>query len=222
MTFSKEKVNNPLLLELYGSLLGDGWLGRYINKKKNKEYPYYLLGISGDSRLDKDYFGFLSCTIEKLFGIKPTIRKKKLENAIELRTYNKDIVRFLNLEMQFPIGKKGNFKIKEEINKDWEKVKYVIRGIFDTDGSIYFDKTPVGRPYPTISISITSKPALKQIRDNLLKQGFKVQNRRDRPEIKLKGRKQLEKWIKEIGSRNNRHFSKYKRFIQQGPVAQFG
>ncbi|MBT3866165.1 hypothetical protein HOF78_03655 [Candidatus Woesearchaeota archaeon] len=221
MINSPEKINNPLFLELYGALLGDGWIGRYINKKKDKEYPYYLLGISGDSRLDKDYFDFLSHTIGKLFGIHPTIRKKKLENTIELRAYNEKIVKYLNSELNFPIGKKGEFKIKREINNEWGKVKHVIRGIFDTDGSIYFDKTPVGRPYPTISISITSRPALKQIRDNLLKQGFKVQNRKDRPEIKLKGRKQLEKWMKEIGCRNNRHFSKYKKFIQ-GPVAQLG
>lgn len=207
----KLDTNNPEVLELYGTILGDGWLGKYKNKKKGREYFYYLLGISGNSKLDREYFDFLAKKIKKLFGVTSSIRKKKLENTIELRVCNENLVKSLNSTLQIPLGKKGNFKIKKDLAKDWEKMRHIIRGIFDTDGSLYFDKTPVGNPYPIISIFLTANDALKQIRDSLLNNGFKVQNRKDRPEIKIKGLKQIKKWMDKIGCNNQRHLLKYNK-----------
>ena len=131
----------------------------------------------------------------------------------------KNLINLLNKNLNFPIGKKKNLTIEKEIAEEWEKIKYVIRGVFDTDGSLYFDKTPVGKPYPVLSIHMNAPILLKQIRKKLLEKGFKVQLRKDNTAIFLKGSIQLNKWFKEIKPMNDKHVSKYKKWIETVPVA---
>ena len=118
--------------------------------------------------------------------------------------------------MGFPLGRKIELKINKNIyNLGYNKIKNVIRGIFDTDGSFYLDKTPSGNPYPCISIQMKSPILIKQLNDILLEQGFKVIYRKNKDMITLKGRKQINKWMKEIGSSNQRHLNKINALVAQ-------
>lgn len=209
-------LNNHLFLEFYGILLGDGWLSKL--KWKNKKI--WLIGISGNMSLDRDFFKYCQNSIKILFNRRAYLKERPKQNSIELNFSHKNLIDYFNKKLDFPIGKKKNLKIHEYVyKKSFGSVRHVIRGIFDTDGSFYFDKTPAGKPYPCISIKMKAKPLMTQIRNTLLKQGFRLtytEYSNAQQQIKLKGRKQLDKWMSEIGSNNSRHLNKIALVAQPG------
>lgn len=213
-------LTNEKFLEFYGLLLGDGWLSKSYNKKYDK--IIWTIGVSGHSENDRQYLlEKVKPMIKEMFNRKAYVKFKKDCRGMEIIFGHKNLIKFMNEQLDFPIGIKNNLTINEDISKDWNRLKFVIRGIFDTDGSIYLDKTPVGKPYPTISISMKAPILISQIRKMLLENGFKVQLRKDKDEIKLKGYKQVNKWFNEIGSSNENHLKKYRVWLN-APVAQLG
>ena len=208
----KIDINSPLFLEFYGALLGDGWLSALSYRYKAGAPNLWWVGISGHAVLDKEYLHFLKKVIKTLFNRNVTIKYKKNSQAMEIILCHKQLILFMNKELSFPIGKKINLKIDEKIAKDWEKMKFIIRGIFDTDGSLYFDKMPNKKPYPVISIHMNAPYLLSQINRQLLARDFRVRFRKN--ELILKGSKQINKWMKEIGSSNSRNILKYKAFLK--------
>lgn len=209
-------LNNTLFLEFYGALLGDGWMSKLHYKGK----VTYLIGISGNARLDREFFYYLKKNIKTLFNRNAYLKERPKYNSIELNFSHKELLKKMNEELHFPVGEKLNLEINPKIyGSGFEKVRHVIRGIFDTDGSFYFDKTPVGKPYPCINITMKAPVLIKQLADMLLKQGFRLYHDKSRTpieQIRIKGVKQLTKWMREIGSQNLRHLNKY------APVAQSG
>lgn len=206
---------DPVFLEFYGALLGDGWL----SKLKYKNKITHLIGISGNRSLDREFFLYLEGNINKLFHRNAYLKERPKYNSIELNFSHKLLINFLHTQLDFPIGKKIDLKISDKIyNLGYEKIKHVIRGIFDTDGHFYFDKTPVGKPYPCIGLTMKAPRLMKQIYDILIKEGFKAYHNKSNfvERIRLKGRRQISKWMKEIGSSNKRNLDKIALVAQTG------
>lgn len=201
-------INNNSFLELYGALIGDGWLGRYKYRNKTS----HIFGLSGHAILDRDYFYYIKGILLELFNRDISI-KEKSKNVMELYFSHKMLVKFLNERLDFPIGKKmGKLKISNKIMKlGNNKIKHVIRGIFDTDGSFFMDRV-YQYYYPNIEIEMLAPELLDQIEDFLRRNGFKPQRRQNR--IRLKGIKQVKKWMSEIGSSNPKHFNKYEKWLK--------
>lgn len=201
-------TSNPLFLEFYGVLLGDGWMSKLNYKNKQ----IWLLGISGNRKLDKEFFLYLKKNVKELFNRKAYLKERPKTNSIELNFSHKILICFLNKELGFPIGKKVDLKIDEKLySLGYDKVKYILRGIFDTDGSFYLDKDPNGKPYPCIAIHMKAPILINQIKEILLKEGFRVRhykNKTPTEQIVLKGKIQLKKWMQEIGSSNPKHLNK--------------
>lgn len=209
------EITNPLFLEFYGVLLGDGWLSKWNYKGK----IITLIGISGNAKLDREFFYYLKNNIKVLFNRNAYLKERPKYNSIELNFSHRFLLEKIHRELGFPIGQKINLKIHEKIyNQGYEKVKHVIRGIFDSDGCVYFDKTPVGKPYPCISIKMKAPILIRQLSDMFLKEGFRIRREKWKgvEQIKLKGGKQLNKWIKEISSSNPRNLNKLARVAQLG------
>lgn len=206
----KIDIKNKFFLEFYGILIGDGWLGEYFSNKKKSR----IIGISGHREKDRDFFFYCQRNIHYHFNRKAYFKEKPAYNAIELQISHKKLFEFLYIKLNFPVGRKGTgLKIHPKfLSFGFNHTKHIIKGIFDTDGSIYFDKTPAGNPYPCISIQMKAPELIKQIYEILIQNGFKVtlQNidNQKSPKITLKGKKQLDKWIAEIGSSNPRHSNK--------------
>ena len=180
----------------------------------------YLIGISGNAKLDRDFILYIKKNVKLMFDRNAYLKERPKYNAIELQILHKFLLEKLNKELEFPIGRKINLEINKKVyDLGYQKMKYVIRGIFDTDGCVYFDKTPAGKPYPCISITMKAPILMNQIRNVLIKEGFKVTYYNHRfpiVQLKLKGSKQLKKWIKEIGSSNPRNLNKLARVAQSG------
>ncbi|MBS3095492.1 LAGLIDADG family homing endonuclease [Candidatus Woesearchaeota archaeon] len=206
----KVNINNPLFLEFYGALLGDGWLSvlsyNYGGEKRN----LWWVGISGHRILDKDYLLFMRQTARKLFGKTMIIKYKKNSKAMEILMCHKRLIMFLNKNMNFPIGKKIDLKIKEDVAKDNQKMKYVVRGIFDTDGYLGI-RLGKHKLYGRINITMKAPRLLQQVERYLKNRGFEPKLNQYR--LNLYGIKQTRKWMKEIGSSNKKHLKEYKTSI---------
>jgi len=114
---------NVFLAELIGVILGDGCITKFERTE--------AIRITCNSK-DKDYVVYVSDLISRVFKKYPAYSKRKDENAIDIRLYQKFISKRLNL----PAGNKIDNRIKVP-NWIYDKNAYMInclKGLFDTDG----------------------------------------------------------------------------------------
>lgn len=198
------RTNSPEFAEFYGILLGDGCI--YSN----------LSGfcISGNSILDRHYLGsYVTNLIIKLFNIKPKIYYSTPGKIMRCVLYNKMVVKFL-IEQKFPKGNKkaNNPKILPEFFKNKTLLKACIRGIQDTDGSIY----PQQNSKIILDISIHSESLLESVMKAFQKLGLPVNYTKNR--AYLCGKQNVAFFLKEIGSSNIKHIKKYQIFLKTQKV----
>lgn len=216
----KINFNDALFLEFYGALLGDGWISIFTNKVSGKKIRF--IGFSGHIKNDKEYLIRIKNITKKLFSRDGYMRDKLKYNTVEFTFGHIDLINLLHNELNFPIGLKINLKIDDRFLKDWNLSKYIIRGLFDTDGCLFFDKDPRYKsPYPVIDITTNSKELRNQLKQILDNNHYKViLNAKG---IRIKGVKQMIKWFKEIEPKNKRHLLKYENYIlKYASVAQSG
>jgi len=110
-----------------------------------------------------------------------------------------------------------NIFIPEIIRSNTSLRNDCIRGITDTDGSLFLANKGYRNDYPTIEISTTSKKLAIQIKTILSKnfrigfRKFKAQNYRMIYRISINGDKMVQKWVKLIGFSNTRNIKRYKK-----------
>jgi hypothetical protein len=197
---------NKEVCEIIGAFIGDGYIGLYGGG--------YTIGFSGDKILDEEYHKYLKSLIKKNFPFtNPRLYYRNDENSLMLKIYSKKLFNFF-MKLGFNCGKKSNIiKIPEIILKDKELMNATIRGIFDTDGCIFFDKRKIyKKPYPRITLQIASISLINQLEEYLSKE-FRLYVNKDNREgyrnyIEIYGFEQLEKFIKQIGFSNKRHLDR--------------
>jgi len=204
--------------ELIGVILGDGSLWYYPSKR------VYGLEISGDAKDDHDYFSKLAELIEEIAKKKPKIRVKieKLGKSLKLELYSKKFVEYLINEVG--ISHKDKTKSTEIPSKylDWNFSRHIIRGLFESDGSLYFSKSKKGRypSYPRVEIKTSSRKLAEQLVKLLKQKAFKIQARTSKSDktigVYASGSEMLEKWVKEIGFSSMKKYSKYLVWKKKG------
>jgi len=199
------------IAELTGALIGDGYI--YRNHRK------YQIGFVGNPKTDREYFKKLQKLILEEWKKKAKIKFR--ERGIRIVIDSKEICEFLINELKIPHGegKCEKVKIPEEILEDWRLVRNTIKGIVDTDGSVFVAKKPGIECYPSIEITTTSKVLARQLREILVKKNFRVAkiwsyksktSKRTAYKVPLNGKENIRKWINEIGFSN---ISKLKKAI---------
>ncbi|MEI6732043.1 MAG: LAGLIDADG family homing endonuclease [archaeon] len=189
--------------ELIGVIAGDG----HIHQKNNK----YRIGFAGHLVTDKEYFGYLQSLIKKEWEKDGKIVFR--ENKLQMIINSKEVCLFLINDLKMPYGKGKSLKIEipELILKDWILLKRFIRGIVDTDGTVFVSKKPRIEKYPSIEITSISKKMAEQIKSALEIHGFRVskiwsfeQKMSDNLcyRFGLYGQKNLRKWLDEISFSN--------------------
>lgn len=205
---------NDEMCEFVGAFIGDGYLSRY-----GKEG--LVVGITGNADLDEEYIkNHLAPLVKKHFpSVNPSFSYKKDENTLQLRFYSKELSHFL-LSLGFLPGvKTRTVKIPSLIEEDKKLLYSTIRGIFDTDGCLFFDKrSSYKNPYPRIVIQVASIPLISQLEKHLSSEFslYVDKSNRDgkRNTLEIYGHQQLQRFLKLIGFSNKRHLSKI------APVAQ--
>ena len=211
-------IANPLALEFYGVMMGDGCVSRYhIKSSKN---PRTAVVISGNSKKDREYFDdFLIPTINQLFGVKIKTKKRKDQNTIDLVTCASHVSQWL-IKHEFPIGKKHNLQIPPHImSMSLEKRNIIIRGLLDTDVCIAARKDEDYK-YQYIFIWAKNKKLRVQLKEILREQGIPAYLHGD--SVVVRGCNNFKIWFKKIGSSNLRNIKKYMEWINTKRIRPTG
>jgi len=133
---------NSKISELIGAIIGDGCI-RY-----KPEIGQYYLEIVGNKDKEKQYFDYLKNILKKEFNLNTHIKTR--ERGLRLKAYSKLFVEFLINELNLPYNKeKGeNIIIPKQIAQNPELLRYCLRGIVDTDGSLFLSNKSHRQDYP--------------------------------------------------------------------------
>lgn len=207
---------NKELAELVGILIGDG----YIYCKNN----HYQVGVVGHPVTDKEYFEKIRRLIRKVWNKEVKIRERF--RGLRLTFSSKSIVMELINDIGLPYGhgKGKKVTIPTKIFNDWNLARHTIRGIVDTDGSIFTSNKPGSPNYPSIEITTTSKELALQLKSLLTNKGFRVANIWSYQSklgtcptyrVPLNGYKNVEMWLNEIGFTNPYKLNRAKEIINR-------
>lgn len=194
------------LAELIGIILGDGSI-EYAKR--------YTLTIVGDSRKDREYLlNYVKPLCDSLFGVESKVSQHKTFNELFIKVHSKRLLEFL-----FSIGLAAGDKIKsQETIPPWvfendPYLKACIKGLVDTDGSIY-ELLPHWPGFWQICFTNRNDTLLRDFREGLLKVGIncsKIYNYKDgkkTPKVYITKKTELGKFYKEIGFSNPKHRNK--------------
>lgn len=205
------------IYELIGFIMGDGNI--YYNKNKG----IYRLELCGNVDEEYDYFVKIQNFLYKETSNKPKIflRNEKNGKSLRIQFNNKEFIEYL-INLGLPSGKKTfTIKIPENLLKK-EIIFYILRGLFQADGCLYFSKSKKGDypTYPRLEIKSSSSDLVKQIRNFLEFNGFIVYIKNPKSDrtysIVLSGEKMLNMWIENIGFSSLKNNSKYELWKSKG------
>lgn len=122
------------LSEVVGVILGDGCLSKYWSNSEN--IWRYELAFTGSSSEYTYYENFVQPTIKKYFGISGRLFLRK-DNSTRYHIKSRKVCEFFH-SIGIPYGKKSNnLSICDGILSKDDLAIACIRGIWNTDGSIY-------------------------------------------------------------------------------------
>lgn len=194
------------LSEFLGIIAGDG---SFFNKDR-----VHQIGITLNLTEDKEYANHVITLIKNLFNIQPYVLSRQKYNAYFISIHSKAIADLLVLQ-NFPNGnKKGKLVIPNWILNKNKFTCAFLRGLMDTDGSVFFAKrgTYKQNKYPVLEIKCSDKNFIEQITNAMKIMGLVSIKRECKDggfKMQLNGQKQFEIWLKRIGFSNFKHTSKY-------------
>jgi len=124
------------------------------------------------------------------------------------------------------IGLKRGNKIKNQagmpkwVKKKIEFRKACVRGLFDTDGGVYFHKHKTkGIKYCHFGLCFTSysKPLLKDFGEILEMLGYNIHNNGQR-RIYIYDFKEIKRYFREIQSNNPKHIDRFGKYLKSKRV----
>lgn len=198
---------NKELAEFIGILLGDG------NIYASKKFGSYSIRIAGDLIKDRQYhIEYVVPLCENLFWVNAKIQLVPKQNEIFVCLYGKQITDFLN-----ELGLKSGDKIKNQVSipkwifDDLACLSACVRGLIDTDGSIFrmSQKDP-----NLIRINFTNYNAtlLQDTRNAFIRLGFHPSKIINGRQFFISRQKEVIKYINEVGFSNNKHLKRIKNF----------
>ena len=216
-------TENGKLALLFGILAGDGCLCSHINKKS---YECKFITITGGLD-DLPFFENIISPLLKHFRGKETkIKFRRDCNAIEFNFSDVNLFNLLS-SVGFPIGKKGKNIIIPDLFYKKNLLKYVVQGIFATDGSLVLTKNP-NKYYPRLEVHLISPKIIFQMHSILLSKGMKghfyeckrkknssnFKNLQTKFRIQFNGKENLLLFEKLIGFINPKHKLKFDNFLE--------
>ena len=202
-TLIKIKIprKNKLLAEFVGIMLGDGGISQY----------HIAITLSNK---EKKYILFVSAIVTILFSVKPKIYKLKNLNAVDIVVNRKHLVDFCQ-----QIGLVRGNKVKQQVDiPKWikENRKFsqaCIRGLIDTDGCFYTNSYYVnGKKYSYFKIAFTSAslPLIQSVSKTLINFGINARISKNHKDVRIEGQKSVYRYIKLVGTHNDKHSQKMK------------
>ena len=194
--------------EFAGILLGDGMLGIYHTQATNRIKIVYRIKVTLDSR-EVQYGEYVQKLMTTLFGKEPKIRMVPGVHVQNILLSGKRYTDVLQ-NKGFKLSPKWNRAVIPEQFLTPEFDHLVLRGYFDTDGSVVITDNN-GTRYPRLEMKISPSPMQQQFIDILRRRKFHFgiyKIGKGKVRIQMNGMKQLRKWCDEIGFSNSRHAEK--------------
>ncbi len=182
--------------EFCGAIMGDGNL--WSNNRK------YEITITGNIFNDREYFDFLASTISRKINKKPYYRIRG--RGLRLTFYSKKYYCFLIDVVGMKSGAikcESGFPIPIMSNETF--LKSFIRGLFDTDGTVFVSDKKGSPNYPTLEIASSSISLVNDLHKSLCKLGFRAKKRKTTKngyKVSVYGKKMIAFWHDTIGSSN--------------------
>ena len=218
MGWKLKKINIPKkdekLAEFVGIVLGDGNIHEYKGFYNGRVIETNAIRIAGDSNKDKEYLeSYVASLGKELFGLKACFYKQKDANTLYIIFNGKQIIEFM-----IHIGLKSGNKIKSQVTiPEWiweseECLKACIRGLIDTDGSVY-ELLPYWPGLFQLTFENRNITLLRDTRKAFLKLGYNISkicgNRTEHgTKIYLTRKNDIAKFYKEINFSNPKHKQK--------------
>ncbi len=204
---------NKLTVELaeeIGMHIGDG----YLSGKKN---DYRLKGNKHD---EKEYYNtHVRNLYKKLFNL--NIKIKEYDSTYGFEVYSKALHEFKSNVLKLPKGRKSDIRIPEKIKINNSKIlASFLRGLFDTDGNIYFQSRYGYRHYyPRISVAQKSEKLIKEVALILKMLGFRpsIYVGKEATSVSLHGYNSLKHFMDIVGFNNPKHLKKVRKWEEMYP-----
>ncbi len=192
---------SELLAELVGILLGDGGITKY------------QVAITLHSHDDKAYGEFVVSVIQNLFKITPALYQKKKYAAFDIVISRREMVRFCTEELGLVTGNKvkQGIDVPNWIRDDQNFRIACLRGLVDTDGSVFFHKYRVnGKMYRYKKLDFTSlsRPLCVSVLKIFRDIGIKARFARGKS-IRIDSKSEMENYFRIVGSHNPKHLNRY-------------
>lgn len=199
----KRPHKNKKLAEFVGILLGDGGISdRQVT-------------VSLHHQDDKNYVKFVVKLFEDLFKVKPSVYhrpKKSIKYIVVSRT---DLVDFCVKDLGLKVGNKVKQKadIPSWIKKNKDFSEACLRGLIDTDGSVFDHKYKSRNKiycYKKLQFTSLSEPLLFSVYEIFQQIGLKARFSRGK-EVWLDSKESMKKYFEIIGFNNDKHLKKYNK-----------
>lgn len=187
------------LAEFIGTMMGDGGMHKY-------QAVITLHHID-----DGAYIKFVAKRIEELFWIKPRLYHYPKDSVFNIVVSRSELVKYLH-ELGLPIGNKvrQQFDIPVWIKKNKKFALACIRGLVDTDGSVFTHSYKVKGKwyhYKKLAFSSRSEPLQYSVARILADLGMRP--RISRHDVRLDSIADMKKYFSLIGSSNPKHLKRY-------------
>ena len=126
--------------------------------------------------------------------------------------YSKNLYGFFeNLGFQTK-NKSKTSVIPEDILVNETFIAAAIRGLFDTDGSVFFDKRSIFKePYIRMDLHLNNTQLIQQTHNLLQKLGIRSTITKKRNKIQINGKMAIKTFMDKIGLSNSKHIIKIKK-----------
>ena len=223
ITLACNSIDPVNVEEFLGWHTGDGCIS------VNNRYSEYTL--TGDITEEYPFYkNIVVPAFNEIFKIhlkRPVeLKRYKSVGVCGIYVFNKDFVTMLQQNFGLISGKKISIKIPHNIETESQKINF-LRGLYDTDGSIYFCKSnyktkreslyTMFHYAPKIKIAGISRILIEQVYELLCGLDFSpriqksIQQRKNEysmHSVVLDRRKDVLKWLENIGFRNMKHLTK--------------
>jgi len=191
------------LAKFIGIMLGDGGI-------RSK----YQLTISFNYKTDREYAEHVARLIKRLFSVEHIIAKRKDSGGADIVVSSASVVDFV-LKQGIEAGNKikNQVDIPEWIKRKSEFQKACLRGLFDTDGSLYCHRYKVNNKwyeYLKLDFTSCSKPLLNSVYAIL--SGLNIKVSLKGVHITVSAKAAVNRYLATVGSSNNKFLDRWKRF----------
>ena len=195
-----EPILSTALAEFIGIMLGDGCLG-----------SAFQAAVAFNAATDREYAGFVTRLAQELFGITPTASCRPNSHEGTLVFSSRRLVDHL-VSLGLPRAHKVAIQVKvpDWVVQDASYRRHCLRGLMDTDGSLYaYRHVSNGKPYTHMALCFTNRslPLLHFVEDTLASEGFHPVTGPFR--VYLHRQRDIRRYLSEVGTHNPKFSRRY-------------